>query len=196
MSKTDHERGLSELLGEIARADQAIEPPREIEERVMRAVRLNAVRPNQKTAGVAPYAIAGVIAAGLFIAILLPRAPEPTPAPIDTSGRAAVAAQPGAAPESTAAASAPARAVRKTARKAARPSPSAREILNFVPLSPMDVQELSGSFQVVRVQLPRAAFGGLGLDPVQADVLLGEDGLARAIRFTTDTIDGHPRRFQ
>lgn len=46
--------------------------------------------------------------------------------------------------------------------------------------------------QLVRVQLPRAALASLGLplngerggnEPVKADVLLGNDGLARAIRF-------------
>jgi hypothetical protein len=47
------------------------------------------------------------------------------------------------------------------------------------------------SGQLVRVQLPRAALASLGLpsnierqnEPVKADVLLGYDGLARAIRF-------------
>jgi len=47
------------------------------------------------------------------------------------------------------------------------------------------------SGQLVRVQLPRAALASLGLpsnaeradEPVKADVLLGNDGLARAIRF-------------
>jgi hypothetical protein len=47
------------------------------------------------------------------------------------------------------------------------------------------------SGQLVRVQLPRAALASLGLplnaergdEPVKADVLLGGDGLARAIRF-------------
>jgi hypothetical protein len=45
--------------------------------------------------------------------------------------------------------------------------------------------------QLVRVQLPRAALASLGLplnierenEPVKADVLLGNDGLAHAIRF-------------
>ena len=45
--------------------------------------------------------------------------------------------------------------------------------------------------QLVRVQLPRAALASLGLplnverenESVKADVLLGNDGLARAIRF-------------
>jgi hypothetical protein len=48
--------------------------------------------------------------------------------------------------------------------------------------------------QVVRVRLPRTAMESFGLpvnwdrglEPIQADVLLGEDGLARAIRFVQD----------
>jgi len=58
----------------------------------------------------------------------------------------------------------------------------------FVPLMPMTEQELAGSFQLVRVQMPRASLGALRspLDSpnelVEADVLLGEDGMARAIR--------------
>lgn len=58
----------------------------------------------------------------------------------------------------------------------------------FVPLMPMTEQELTGSFQLVRVQMPRASLGALRspLDSpnelVEADVLLGEDGMARAIR--------------
>jgi len=58
----------------------------------------------------------------------------------------------------------------------------------FVPLMPMTDQELRGSFQLVRVQMPRASLGALRspLDHpnelVEADVLLGEDGMARAIR--------------
>ncbi len=55
-----------------------------------------------------------------------------------------------------------------------------RDVLDFVPLVPMGEHELSGAFQIVRVQLAGGADG-----PVQADVLLGEDGVARAIRVAT-----------
>jgi hypothetical protein len=53
---------------------------------------------------------------------------------------------------------------------------------------PMTEQELTGPFQLVRVQMPRASLGALRsalespTDLVEADVLLGEDGMARAIR--------------
>jgi hypothetical protein len=71
--------------------------------------------------------------------------------------------------------------------------------MEFVPLMPMTGHELRGSFQIVRVQMPRASLGALasplehpdGL--VEADVLLGEDGMARAIRISsTESI--YPRR--
>lgn len=53
---------------------------------------------------------------------------------------------------------------------------------------PMTEQELTGSFQLVRVQMPRASLGTLRSplehpdELVEADVLLGADGMARAIR--------------
>ena len=68
-----------------------------------------------------------------------------------------------------------------------------RPELEFVALVPMTERELSGSFQIVRVQLPRASFGAWTSpleDPhelVETDVLLGEDGVARAIRVSTET---------
>ena len=61
----------------------------------------------------------------------------------------------------------------------------------FVPLMPMTEQELMGSFQLVRVQMPRASLGALRSpfdspnELIEADVLLGEDGMARAIRVST-----------
>jgi hypothetical protein len=56
----------------------------------------------------------------------------------------------------------------------------------------MTEQELTGSFQIVRVQMPNASLGPLRsplqppTDLVEADVLLGEDGRARAIRLNTN----------
>jgi len=64
------------------------------------------------------------------------------------------------------------------------------EIASFMPLSPEAHQDLLGSFQVARVLLPREVLADLGVvldasrlgGPIQADVVFGEDGLARAIR--------------
>src|SRR6185436_4667408 len=64
------------------------------------------------------------------------------------------------------------------------------EIVSFIPLSPDAHQDLMGSFQIARVLLPREVLADLGVvldanrlgGPIQADVVFGEDGLARAIR--------------
>lgn len=62
---------------------------------------------------------------------------------------------------------------------------------DFIPLSYMSTAGLQDGGQIVRVQLPRAALANFGLpvnmdrynEKVKADVLLGVDGTARAIRF-------------
>jgi hypothetical protein len=66
---------------------------------------------------------------------------------------------------------------------------------------PITAQELTGSFQIVRVQMPRASLGALRSpleqpnELVEADVLLGEDGMARGIRLSTSG-SVHPWRFR
>jgi hypothetical protein len=64
--------------------------------------------------------------------------------------------------------------------------------MEFVPLMPLTRQELSGPFQLVHIQLPRASLGAIAPPHefpgqlVEADVLLGEDGMARAIRVSSN----------
>jgi hypothetical protein len=61
----------------------------------------------------------------------------------------------------------------------------------FLPMLPGVDGQTVESGRVIRVQMPRAALASFGLpfdveraeESVKADVLLGEDGLARAIRF-------------
>ena len=71
-------------------------------------------------------------------------------------------------------------------------SPTVPSPIEFVPLMPITEQELTGSFQIVRVQMPGASLGVLRPplaqpnEIVEADVLLGEDGRARAIRLNTN----------
>jgi hypothetical protein len=64
------------------------------------------------------------------------------------------------------------------------------ETASFVPLGPDVERQLAGTFQLARVRVSRDVLVDLGLlmdahrggEPVQADVVFGEDGLARAIR--------------
>jgi hypothetical protein len=71
-------------------------------------------------------------------------------------------------------------------------SPITQSPMEFVPLMPLTRQELSGPFQLVHIQLPRASLGAIAPPHefpgqlVEADVLLGEDGMARAIRVSSN----------
>jgi hypothetical protein len=70
-------------------------------------------------------------------------------------------------------------------------APVAESTIEFVPLMPLTEQDLTGPFQIVRVQMPSASLGRLRSplqhpsELVEADLLLGEDGTARAIRLST-----------
>jgi hypothetical protein len=75
---------------------------------------------------------------------------------------------------------------------AAKPNRSSAAELEFVPLTPFASRDLTGPFQIMRVQMPRGALGRLSPlesphELIEADVLLGEDGMARAIRISTGT---------
>jgi hypothetical protein len=87
---------------------------------------------------------------------------------------------------------APAEVVRKNARRVSRAAPKAQEVVtDFFPL--MDPAPPLGRGQLLRVELPASAMQMVGLpvsddrlaDAVQADVLMGEEGLPRAIRFVS-----------
>jgi hypothetical protein len=106
----------------------------------------------------------------------------PAPAPVHEVAKQAVVAQPEAVP-------APAvKAARRVPKSATRP----REVVtDFFPL--MDPAPPFERGQLLRVELPASAMQMVGLpvredrlaDPVQADVLVGEEGLPRAIRFVS-----------
>jgi hypothetical protein len=90
---------------------------------------------------------------------------------------------------------APRRAPRPKRYNAAAPVRSQREIAtDFIPLVYGDTLAAEEAHQVVRVRLSRAALVSFGLpvqeeqaaSRVQADVVLGGDGMARAIRFVRE----------
>ena len=58
-------------------------------------------------------------------------------------------------------------------------SPIAQSPDEFLPLMPMTAQELTGSFQIVRVQMPRASLGALRSPLEQPNELVEADVLAR-----------------
>jgi hypothetical protein len=80
-----------------------------------------------------------------------------------------------------------------------------REIdTRFLPLMAASPLEPTESGHLIRVNLPRSTMGRFGLpisseefeEPVKADVLIGEDGVARAIRFvyTAEALPTNPGR--
>jgi hypothetical protein len=93
----------------------------------------------------------------------------------------------------------PQRSIRRASRHARLRASDNAQLANhvseiatdFIPLSYMSAANLQDGGQIVRVELPRSALANFGLpvnmerynERVKADVLLGVDGLAHAIRF-------------
>jgi hypothetical protein len=208
MSNANEEPLLTALLRELADADAHLTAPADLEARVLsrweragdvtisRAPRVSGARVMIAIAAVLLLFIAGSTrfdhtAVPTPVRTVVPTPGRAAPLPVDTATPtpSQITAE---LPDSAAVASVASRT--NTIRRRNIPASPRRQIVEFVPLVPMTPGEMSGSFQIVRVQMPRAALGGLASripissvdDPVQADLLLGEDGLARAIRVSTD----------
>lgn len=83
------------------------------------------------------------------------------------------------------------RSVRRTPRSEVANHVTREIATDFMPLGYLNAATLQDGGQIVRVELPRSALVNFGLpvnmerynEKVKADVLLGVDGMARAIRF-------------
>jgi hypothetical protein len=83
------------------------------------------------------------------------------------------------------------RTVRRTANTAVANHVNREIATDFMPLGYLNPTTLQDGGQIIRVELPRSALVNFGLpvnmnryhEKVKADVLLGVDGLAHAIRF-------------
>ena len=214
MADSNETELLTDLLGEIAREDAGLDASH-LELRVIEAsVAARSIQP--RTGNRVRYltiaaAVFAVLTPALFFMKRAPvvdtiqtqaavtnqvvaRSERPVAAPpslVERSSPSPISGRPAVGPPR------PRRAVRtKPAMPAPSPSPE-----EFVPLMPMTEHEMAGPFQLVRVQMPRASLGPLRspLDRpneiVEADVLLGEDGMARAIRVSTSE-SVYPRRFR
>ena len=199
MTDSEHNRRLTDLLNEIAGADRQIQVPRTMEERVLRSwdTRTPRIRWNARSSG---WLIsgAGALAAAILLLVVVNRSSRGSVAVPATVVHSDVRAQPTAPRSPTARALLPAVAPRPIAIARDEPERGPRrvdapgEIVSFISLSPSPDahQDLMGSFQIARVLLPREVLADLGVvldanrvgGPIQADVVFGEDGLARAIR--------------
>jgi hypothetical protein len=212
MADTHEEQLLSDLLRSIAREDAAVEAPH-LELRVLTAAEAG-VRARQKPSA-AYWVIAAALLAAVLVPLMsrtTPQAPtqssqetakateqpfeEERPAPVVPKQAAPVRTELRTTYRPRAATPTIAELPTADLRIAQSPiaqspmiqSPIAQSPDEFFPLMPITAQELAGSFQLVRVQMPRASLGPLRSpleqpnELVEADVLLGEDGMARAIR--------------
>ena len=207
--KDREEDRLDAWLAELARDDAAMMPPPGLEARTLAAWeawqedrKRHPPRATRPPVWVAP-ALVG-LAASMLVALafawqrLEPSASAPARVDRIQAPPAAVPARVADLPSSAARVStAPAHDGRAGVARpsgASRPRraavPAEVETASFLPLGPDVERELSGSFQLSRVRVPRGVLVDLGLlmeahrggEPVQADVVFGEDGLARAIR--------------
>jgi hypothetical protein len=169
-----------QALGALAENDREMEARPEVEARL-----LGAFHARRRSGG--RWAAIVATAAALVITALwwTNRAPQPAVSAVQPVSLVPETARPAPAAASIAPAS------RKLAHKVATVSrPQAREVVtDFFPL--MNPAPSFGRGQMLRVQLPAAAMQTVGLpvreehldDLVQADVLVGEEGMPRAIRF-------------
>lgn len=188
------ERALTAGFAVLRGDDAARNAPLRVEQALLVAVaRAEPRRPHwMKRAGI------GAVAAAIVISTVIAlRRPEPGNPPRNAAVAPPAAPEAAKAPEPPPArvippAPRPLRRERQRAQKAARRAvePAEREIATeFIALVYDPDPPERG--RLVRVKLPRSALVTFGLpmnedrseDRVKADVLLGEDGVARAIRF-------------
>ena len=170
-----------QALAALAENDREREAPPEVEARLIGA--FHARRRFRRG-----WVIIATIAAALVIALLLwlNRTPKPVVSAVQPIPQAPETAR--LAPLAVAKVAPAPRRVPRNAAAVGQPQP--REVVtDFFPL--MNPAPSFERGQMLRVQLPAAAMQSVGLpvreehlgDLVQADVLIGEEGMPRAIRF-------------
>jgi hypothetical protein len=184
-------------LQSLREADRDLEAPREVEDRLVSALRMGRRRKGTWFSGVriAQVAAAVVVIAGA-VGLAVYKRPVPESVRVELRG-------PDSRREPTqiAAVSAPGGELRSVAptrlaavRQKTTPAREPDEIVtDFYPL--LDAAPPLGHAQVLRVVVPARTMRTVGLpvreealdDRIEADVLVGEEGMARAIRFVRTT---------
>jgi hypothetical protein len=172
------DESVQDLLRALAEADASAEAPREIELRLRKQFRSRKRKHVWRRSAMWATSAAAVIA--LFV-VLAGR--QPAVRPVNSVVSPPAVTIPQVAEPSISAVSPPRRAI------AVRPRQRQEIVTDFFPL--MDPAPPFERGQLLRVELPASAMQMVGLpvheerltDRVEADVLLGEEGLPRAIRF-------------
>jgi len=185
------ERLLTNVEAAVIAQDRERSAPQRVEDALLMAFHERQKCKPRRRVWMKP-AIAGAIAAGLILAAVM-SVPRAERAKVVTVKQALpAAAVPVIAPVYREAKRRPPRTLRAAARKrpSAKTASLPREIMtDFIPMT--DDPHPIERGRVVRVRLPRTALAAFGLpvneqqaeQAIRADVVLGEDGLARAIRF-------------
>lgn len=185
--------GLEALASSVGRCEAP--PPVEAALlNVFREQRHPAIVESGRPAGWVRIGAIGAVAAAIVAAFLLrmesPRAREIAGSPAVMAKRPTPAQ-----PQASAAVESPARIRRRQRSRpvpaAAQPTPEAPIMTEFLTVSQQDGWTPLEGGRLVRVRLPQSALGVFGLpvneerraERVQADVMLSDDGLVRAIRF-------------
>lgn len=197
--KFDEER-LTSSLRLLAEETASLNAPPEIEQRLRKTFR-------QRQAVVVPisrrrvrYWVAASIAAVLLIAISVIALRSRTDAPVPMTAEVSAPAKTKEEPRPIVETPKKQEVVAQKPRRRTVRRPANSEVANhvnreiatdFMPLGYLNPATLQDGGQIVRVELPRSALVNFGLpvnmdrynEKVKADVLLGVDGLAHAIRF-------------
>jgi hypothetical protein len=189
LNETDYP-GVRRALEELSSAMTSEEAPARVESRLLEAYRARHARGRRRrwmwAGGAAAIAAAGLLAALVPFWTRIEKLPP-----------ARIVHAPPARIETAPAKHAPAAATRR--RRPAAPrriEPPARlEVAtDFFPLGPGPVVEAGESASLVRVSVPRSEMRRFGLfsgfdtaGAVQADVVIGQDGMARAVRFVSSS---------
>ncbi len=208
--RLEHERALTAALGEMAREAAGSSASPEVERRLIAAFAAQAGEAGDSTHSSQrlvlrwlPAAAALLLAAGATAWWGLRSGPVAPPTPL--VAQAPPARTPPAMPSVSATAAAPrserdlTRRPPATTRQAARvpkAAPGPIEAVGFVPIPSAAGLPAFESGEIVRLGIPVTALPNYGVDipaggsaSVQADLLVGQDGQARAIRLVTSTSD-------
>jgi hypothetical protein len=175
------DKSVQDVLRALAEADASVEAPLEVEARLREQFRARKRQRLWRRSTVWAVSAAAVIA---LVFVFANR--KPTVAPVNP---AVVNTPPVSLPEALAPALSQTAVAPKHRPMAVRPQQRQEIVTDFFPL--MDPAPPFERGQLLRIELPASAMQMVGLpvheqrlaDRVQADVLVGEEGLPRAIRF-------------
>ena len=197
----DRVRALSEALRAVAAADERLFASPALEAGVVRAFRAWSPVPRPRTRAAWWIGAAASLALAAGVGTLWKMsAARPKPAPSAPLSELAAAGPSKSVPARGLSPSKPSGPAQTRRAGQAEASPAAipgfDELADFIPLPFAADESPLGAGELVRIRLSESALSLLGVpvsenasaEPVTADVVIGEDGVARAIRFVSGPV--------